>query len=239
MTTTAAQKTAKKRGGYNFTSNATASHAPAKKSAKKSAKRKAPGATAAKHSRSNLDLGIASIGRSTAQAHRQTADTVRDSVHRGSKVMSGAFANAASNAKQMHEKVSNLSREVSQNLAQSANKAARNANRGLEIHRETAESVAQSYSTASAAAKKTSQQVFNYVNDVFANNVEAARQALECRNVAELFQLQSEVAKQNIESAFEQALRISELAIQTATQAMEPINETVARNSKKFAEFAN
>jgi hypothetical protein len=182
---------------------------------------------------------MASISRQTSNAGRQTADTVRDSVDRGSKVLRGAFANAASNAKQMQEKVNNLHREVSQNLKQTANKAARNANRSLEIHRETAEAAAQSYSTASQAAKKQSQQIFNYVNEIFAQNVEAARQALECRNVADLFELQSQVAKQNIESAFEQALRISELAIQTATQALEPINESVARNSKKFAEFSN
>ena len=241
MTTSASKATkpalAKKRGAYNFSATATAAApAAARTSSKKSKSRKAKsGAASPKGTR--LDLGLASISSTAANANRQTAETVRDSVNRGSKAFSGAIANAASNAKQMQEKVSNLHREVSQNMAQSASKAARNANRSIEIQRASAEAAAQSYSTASKAAKKTSEQFFSYVNDIFAQNVEAARAALECRNVAELFKLQSATAKQN--SAFQQALRISELAIQSATQAMEPINESVAKSSKKFAEFAN
>lgn len=262
---TNSNKTAKKRGSYNFSgaSAASASSTPARSSSKSKSKKKSSSArkasssshsssshsaaSSAKHATSraansaktNFDLGIASISKSTQHAHRQATDTVREATDRGSKVLRGAFANAATNAKQIQEKVTSLGRDLSQNLAQSANKVARNANRSLEMHREHAEAAAQSYNTASQAAKKTSQQFFNYVNDIFAQNVEAARAALECRNVAELFQLQSETARQNIESAFEQALRISELTIQTATQALEPINESVARNSKKFAEFAN
>jgi len=246
MTTSTAAKTAKKRGGYNFSAASSPANSNAAKRSTKSKARKSPASKSkartvnpARTATRNLDLGIASISRQTANASRQTADTVRESVDRGSKVLRGAFASAASNAKQMQEKVSSISREVSQNLAQSANKAARNANRSLEIQRENAEAAAQSYTTASKAAKKTSQQVFTYVNDLFAQNVEAARAALECRNVAELFELQSEIARQNIEGAFEQALRISELAIQSAAQALEPINESVARSSKKFAEFSN
>jgi phasin family protein len=58
---------------------------------------------------------------------------------------------------------------------------------------------------------------------------------LECKNASDLFQLQSEALRQNVESAVEQAMKISELAVQAATEALEPINESIAKTSKRLS----
>jgi hypothetical protein len=193
--------------------------------------------TSAKKKAAPKKRGSYDFSASNNKSANETKKTANKTLGRGAKVMRGAFAEVASNARQMQEKAGNLSKEISGNLAQGASKAAQNANRAVEMHRANTQAAAQSYNAASTAAKKTGQEIFNYVNDMFAQNVEAARAALECRNVSEFFELQNEIARQNIEAGFERALRISELAIKTATQAMEPINETVARNSKKLSEF--
>jgi phasin family protein len=225
----------KKRGAYEFDS-ATVSPATAKNQAKKTtttAKKIAAKTTTA--ARNNLDLGLASIAKSTSSATRQTANTVNDSLDRNSNAVRGAFANATANAKQIQDKITTFSKEVTNNLTQSASRASQNANTGLEISRQHAEAFSQTLQSASEAAKQATTQLFNFANAAFAENVATARQALECRNASDLFQLQSEALRQNFEAAFEQAVRISEIAVQAATEALEPINESIAKTSKKLS----
>jgi phasin family protein len=89
--------------------------------------------------------------------------------------------------------------------------------------------------SAAQAAKEVATQIFSFANAAFAENVATARQALECKNASDLFQLQSEALRQNVESAVEQAMKISELAVQAATEALEPINESIAKTSKRLS----
>ena len=199
------------------------------------AKKAAPKASA----KNTIDLGLASIAKSTTNATKQTATTVNESLEKGSQAIKGAFANASTNAKQIQDKVSSFSKEISQNLTQTANKAAKNANVSLELARHNAECIARSCNHAAQSAKSTASQLFDFANETFTDNVEAARQALECRNVGEWFQLQNATLKQNIEAMFGQVVRLSEAAVQSATQILEPINESVAKSSKKISELVN
>jgi len=96
---------------------------------------------------------------------------------------------------------------------------------------------------SSALMAKGSEQIFNtwmgYCQEAFENNVSAMKAIMSCKNPKEAVELQSDVAKTNMDRFLSEANKVTEMGMKAANEASQPIqkrvDQTVTAFSKKTA----
>jgi hypothetical protein len=181
--------------------------------------------TQAANKAANATLAAVESSRNSAENMlRMSSDVVRD-----------FFSAGTDETARMHEKIFSVGRETVEHLSRSAENASQSLNEAAAISRDNVEAIVELTGVATNISKEIGTEAFNYLNDVFSQNVELSKEAFACRTLSDLFELNNRMVKTNIDSFFNQSMRMSEMLFQYASEAAEPINERINEASERFS----
>jgi hypothetical protein len=173
----------------------------------------------------NATLAAVESGRNSAENMlRMSSDAMRD-----------FFSTGTDETARMHEKIFSVGREAAEHFSRTAETASQSLNEAAAAGRDNVEAFVELTGVATNISKEFGSEAFNYLNDLFSQNVELSKEALSCRTVSDLFDLQNRLFKTNIDSFFNQSMRMSEMLFQYASEAAEPINERISEASERFS----
>ena len=133
-----------------------------------------------------------------------------------------------------HDKVMAYGQESAEQLQKTAGAATRAVNEAVELSRENAEAAMECGNIAVAVSKSVSAELINYMNQTFAQNVELSKQIFNCRTLNDMFDLSSRFMKSNLDSFFNESVKVSELAFSGAGEIAEPLNERISESAERL-----
>jgi hypothetical protein len=140
------------------------------------------------------------------------------------------FADAAKGG----EKAFAFGKDAGAQLQKSAQGATKAVNEAVELSRENAEAAMECGNIAVSVSKNISAELINYANKAFAQNVELSKQIFNCRTLNDMFDLSSKFFKSNLDSFFNESVKVSELAFAGASEISEPLNERFSETTERF-----
>lgn len=173
--------------------------------------------------------------RATLTAVETTRANAETAIRMSSDTLKEVIVSGTEEVQKAQEKLLAISREGAENLARSTETASRSLNEALTLSRENMEAAMEVTNIAANIVKDISTELFNFSNEVFADNVELSKDLFACRTVNDVLQLQSKLLKYNMESFFSESVKLSELLFQFAAETAEPINERVADATERFS----
>jgi phasin family protein len=189
-------------------------------------------ANKAAHTASHNANKATNVALSAVESTRNSAENV---VKIGTDTMKEFFANGAGEAQKAHEKVFAIGRESAQNASRAVDALTRTLNDLVALGRDNAEAATEVGHVTADIARSINNEIVNFANNNFADNVEMCKEAFSCRNINDIFDIQSKWLSTNLENFFAQSTRLTEMCFHFANEAAEPINERVAEATERFS----
>lgn len=226
-----AKKTAVKKSTMK---KAVTKKAAVKKTASKMAAK--PAAKKAARVTPNLSAQFASVSElpKTAQAAQQNAS---DMLSQGNAMLSDWLSSSAAELQKAQDKLFAVSRESASQLSRSTDSASGSMQNVMDFSRENVEACVECGNIAANISQSMSEEMVNAANRTIAQNVELSKNMFNCRTLNDVFDLQSRFVKENMEHFFNESMKMSELAFQSAADASQPLNERVNEASEKMKEM--
>ncbi len=87
---------------------------------------------------------------------------------------------------------------------------------------------------ATNTARELVDEMLHYSNKTFSDNMEISKDIFSCRTINDLFDLHNKLMHNNIDNFFNKSIRITQLLLQHAGDAVEPFNQAMADSAKKI-----
>lgn len=175
--------------------------------------------------------------RTTLAAVESTRNSAENVVKIGGKAVKDFMASSAEEAQKAQEKVFALGREGAENLAKSADVVTKALSEAVEMSRENVETCIECANLSASLVKDVSAEVFESANKAFSDNVELSKDLFACRTLSDMFELQNRIVKNNIDSFFNQSVKLSGMVFEYSTEALEPINERFASTAEQMTQI--
>ncbi len=157
---------------------------------------------------------------------------------------SAAFSNKATSSlqgssKTVNETISNSVKSLQQQVEKVNQTMIKNNQEFSKFFEDNLNSTLQAFNILAKSSEEISKAYFSFAQNTLENNIAAAKSLFSARNAQEAFDLQSKTAKSNIDSLINESTKLSQLSIDAANKAMQPIqsriNQTVESIIKKAA----
>lgn len=168
---------------------------------------------------------------STVESTRQSTENV---VRIGGAAMKDFLASSADEAHRAQEKAFAMGRESAESLAKSADSLSRMSYELVGMSRGNIETCMECGNMTAELAKDIGAELFDGANKAFADSLEISKEALACRTVSDVFELQNRALRDGMDQFFNQSIRLSNLFFEYSTEALEPINERVSQASEQL-----
>lgn len=210
-----------------------AKKAPAKKVVAKKAAPKA----AAKMT-PNLKAQFAQVSEmpAAAQAAQQNATEM---MSQSNAMLNDWLSTSAAELQKAQDKLFAVSRESASHLSRSTDSASGSIQGVVDFGRENVEACVECGNIAANISQSMSQEMAEAANRTIAQNVELSKDMFNCRTLNDVFDLQSRFMKTNMEHFFNESMKMSELAFQSAADASQPLNERMNDASEKMKDLVN
>jgi len=86
--------------------------------------------------------------------------------------------------------------------------------------------------------EKINQEAMSFAQDVAAKNQEAFKTLVECKDVNELTEVQTQLTQKHFDTLVTNATKLSEISVKVATDSFEPLNDQVNKAVKKASAAA-
>lgn len=182
-----------------------------------------------------VKFGTAKAKSTASSASRPSFAAASSASRMGNDMMRNMFASGTGDAQKAQEKIFSFSRDTADNFARSTEAATRSVSDAVAMTRENIEACIECSNVAADMSKSLSAEVFNYANEMFSDNVEMSKEFFRCRTINDMFELQSRLARSNMDKLFSESTRFSEMLFRYASEAVEPINERVAEATERFS----
>ena len=155
---------------------------------------------------------------------------------------SAAFANKTTSSlqgssKTVNETISNSVKTLQQQVEKVNQTMIKNNQEFSKFFEDNLNSTLQAFNILAKSSEEISKAYFSFAQNTLENNIAAAKSLFSARNAQEAFDLQSKTAKSNIDSLINESTKLSQLSIDAANKAMQPIqnriNQTVESIIKK------
>lgn len=208
----------------------------AKKAAPKTAAKKVTSSTASV--KPNLNAQFASVADlpAAAQAAQQNATEM---LSQSNAMLNDWLSTSAAELQKAQDKLFAVSREGASHLSRSTNSTSGSIQNAVDFSRENVEACVECGNIAANISQSMSEEIVSAANRTIAQNVELSKDMFNCRTLNDVFDLQSRFMKSNMEHFFNESMKMSELAFQSAADASQPINERVNEASEKMKELVN
>jgi phasin family protein len=171
----------------------------------------------------------------SAAKSSQSSASAENVVRFGNASMKDFIATSTGEAKRAQEQALAFSRESAENFAKSTDAMSKFMYEVVAMSRDNVETCIECGNLAASMAKDVSSEAFENANKAFSDSVEASREFFACRTFADMFELQSRMARNAIDSFFNQSSKFSDKFFEFSSEALEPINERVSDASEKFS----
>lgn len=155
---------------------------------------------------------------------------------------SAAFANKTTSSlqgssKTVNETISNSVKTLQQQVEKVNQTMIKNNQEFSKFFEDNLNSTLQAFNILAKSSEEISKAYFSFAQNTLENNIAAAKSLFSARNAQEAFDLQSKTAKSNVDSLINESTKLSQLSIDAANKAMQPIqnriNQTVESIIKK------
>ena len=178
-------------------------------------------ATTSNSAASNKTSGAKSAVASSAAFSNKAASSLQGSSQTINETIAGAVKSLQQQIEKVNQTVTKNNQEFNKFLEDNVN------------------STLQAFNILAKSSEEISKAYFSFAQNTFENNIAAAKSLFSARNAQEAFDLQSKTAKSNIDSLINESTKLSQLSIDAANKAMQPIqnriNQTVESIIKKAA----
>lgn len=173
-----------------------------------------------------------------AQAAYSAMDSTRKQtqnvLNMGAEAARQVWSSGATGARGAQERVMEMSREGVENLARSADMCTRVVTEMASIARENVDACIEAGTIGSNLAKEMGEEIAETCNKVFTDCVELSKEALACRTINDVMELQNRAFRQLMDHCFSQSSKLCGMAMEGCNEAMEPINERIASSSEQL-----
>lgn len=152
----------------------------------------------------------------------------------GTSALSEIVSASSSQAQKAQGKAVAIARESADHMSRSAQAATRSFDEVISISHEQIEAIMQHSNLLGETARKMMDELFSCTNDAFARNVEMSRDIFSCRTINDAVDLQNKFIQSNVDCWLHEASKISEIAFEFATQAVDPIGERVSEAMERL-----
>jgi hypothetical protein len=104
----------------------------------------------------------------------------------------------------------------------------------VSMSRENVETCIECGNTTAALAKDLSTEAFEFANRTFSEQLEISKEFFACRTINDMFELQNRLFKTAMDNFFNESAKMSSMVFEYTTEALEPINERVARATEQL-----
>jgi hypothetical protein len=132
------------------------------------------------------------------------------------------------------KKVFDASSDAAKQFSKTADTATRTLNEAAEISRENAEAIAACGNIAVNVSKQMGSELMGFANKSFADQVELSKQALACRTLNDMFDLQNRAVKTSLDAFFSESVKMSEMLFQCASDISEPLNDRILESTDRL-----
>lgn len=234
--TTAKRSTTKKTAAKRPAAKKAAAKKPAVKKAATAAKKPAAAKAAPKAAswkeQSAALYGAGDVQKTAEQMMKAGGDMMNQFFGNNGSKMAEQFK-AAFDAKGA-EKAFAFGNDAAEQLNKTASTASRTMNEAAEISRDNAEAIVECGNIAVNVSKQMSSELIGFANKSFAQNVELSKQALACRTINDVFDLQNRAVQSGLDALFAESVKMSEMMFQCASDISEPLNERIAESADRL-----
>jgi hypothetical protein len=188
-------------------------------------------------------------GKAAKSASAQTERAANDAVNiaqKAAETLSQTAENIGANAAQvleagaktindMYGEFNKIAREQSEKVSKTMADTYQDANSAFKANMNC---FAQATNIYARSCETISREMFSFCQNMFESNVAAMRNIMSCRNAQEALDIQTNLAKNNIENTISECTRISQLAFEAANKSFQPIQEQINTNVDRFAKAA-
>lgn len=143
-------------------------------------------------------------------------------------LMKGFWPNGSGDASKAQDRIMSFGKSGAQSATRSLNEA-------MQIGQESIEVYVECGSIAADMSRTISDEVVSYANNLMAQNAELSRDAMSCRTINDVFDLQSKALRSNLDEFFHESARLSELMFEMASRLSEPLSEHVAGATERLS----
>jgi phasin family protein len=205
----------------------TRSNTASKSKAKSNAKKKSSGSRKTTTSRAKEAVSTAKKQAAFNSVH--TAQTTQRVVKMHADTMKDLMSKGAKDTREAQSKLFDISREGAAQFARTAEKATDTINDAVAQTRGTLEACIESANTAADMAKSLTNEMFRYANESFSENVEITKDVFTCRTINDVLDLQNKLMRANVDSFFNETMRLSEMFFDYSSEASAPLNQRLTQ----------
>ncbi|MBV8939894.1 MAG: phasin family protein [Alphaproteobacteria bacterium] len=166
-----------------------------------------------------------------AESTRKAAQNV---VSIGGNAVRDALSSGMRDMRDTQDRVHEMSREGVENLARSADVATRVLTELVSMARGNVDAYIECGNVTASAVKNISAELVESCNKAFSDYVDISKEAFNCRTINDVMDLNNRVFRQVIDRFFSDSSRLCNMAFESCTEAMEPINERMADASDQL-----
>lgn len=144
------------------------------------------------------------------------------------------FATGSVEAQKAQDKIMAISREGAQQMARQADAASQSMTEAMALGKDNVEACMACSNIAVGVSKSMGAEWINYANKSLAQNVELSKEIFNCRTLNDVFDLQTKFVKSNMDSFFNESVKLSELAFRTASEMADPFNDRINQAAETF-----
>lgn len=172
--------------------------------------------------------------KNTYAAVENTRSSAENVVKISSRAAKDFISSSADEAQKAQEKIFAFSQQSADKFAKSADAMTKALYETITASRENVDALVECSNVAAALAKEISSEAFEFANKNFSDSTEISKDFFACRTINDMMELQNRVVRAAMDTAFAQTNRISSLVFEYSSEALEPINERVAKTSEQF-----
>lgn len=181
---------------------------------------------------------VTAISASSAQDAKKAASAAQDIA---SQMMAGSadawkqvYEKSIADFQQAQDKFAAFGEETSKTLTKGNKDIHKNFDDAAAMTRETFEAASQSGTIAAEAARTTAEELYNYANELFSDQVEHTKKLFGCRTANDILELYKQYTTASADKMCNRALKVSGNAFKYAQEAAEPLQSRAAKTAKKM-----
>ncbi len=153
----------------------------------------------------------------------------------GTNAMKQFLSGSTGEAKKAQEDAMAIGKETVQQFSTTADAATQSVEKAVSAGQENLEVSLEFSTVAVEISKKLLEELFQYTNKTFSDNVELSQEAFSCRTISDALDLQNKLIRTNLDNFFTESMQLSETLFQFASEATEPLAARVEDMAKSFS----
>ncbi len=175
----------------------------------------------------------------TLKAVETMKDTADSMMKKGAETVREMVNSSAQEAKKVQAQATEFQKNTYDQFMTSADMASKSMAQMAEVSRDYMEAMIESGNIASVISKSMSDDMMNYMSNSFSSSAESAKEIFNCRTFNDFVNMNNKMFHNSAESFFAFSQKMSNSMFRMATDALQPINESLSEAQDKMSKVMN